>query len=802
MENLRWLDRIHPVDLEATPQEFRSDVGDRAFYLSCIVQKGYPTLPGLIVSAQMLSKFWQCQTRLEPLFAQLLSSSLSVNVQETAQLQEISSAIRQAVVAAEIPAQWLSPVAQAASDWSVNCLIFRPSLALPDRLERNTQLRLSQLLNSHIVLANQETSEKFCLQDIALALKQVWAELFRARSLFCWQHYGIELSELRLAVVVQPLERAIASGTVEAHPTRIDIQATSGWGLFQTQGEVIPEIVRVCPETGQVLRHRGFPTQLCDLGDIALPWKDDGLAQEPSDDTLWTLAEKSLNAVIRLTRNLMVDFGPNFQLEWMLLAATPWNPDELLSNPLLYALQVHPLGADEMENPYLPIGKNSNDSDECDCAAASSPSLALRGLGASRGVAIAPARTLAQLYQNPGQISSAYILVAIELDPDVFPLLESAAGLVTERGGLTSHAAIFARELGIPAVVGVASATEQIHNGDWLHLDGDRGEVRVTEFSPDLVESAPVPEPGSSHSPTLGTQLWVNLSQTRHVDRMAQFPIDGVGLIRSELMAIEVLDGQTWEWWMQAQYQNHYVERLAAALEKFARAFAPRPVFYRTFDGGINGRKSDSVLGVRGTMSYQLDPTLFDLELSAIARVRQLGCVNLHLILPFVRTPEEFSFCRQRVEKLGLTPSPSFKLWMMAEVPSVLFLLPDYIQAGVQGIAIGCNDLTQLILAADRDATPLEHRDDLRRTPPLDTRHPAVMRAIQQLIQTARSQGIPCSICGDAPTRYPELIDALVRWGITAISVSADAVEFATAAIARAEKRLLLDAARRTLADS
>jgi pyruvate,water dikinase len=127
----------------------------------------------------------------------------------------------------------------------------------------------------------------------------------------------------------------------------------------------------------------------------------------------------------------------------------------------------------------------------------------------------------------------------------------------------------------------------------------------------------------------------------------------------------------------------------------------------------------------------------------------------------------------------------------MAEVPSVLFLLPDYFKAGVQGISIGTNDLTQLLLAADRDRTQLGSA--------LDGRHPAVMRALKQLIQTARSAGIPCSICGQAPAQYPEIIDSLVEWGITSISVDVNDVERTYSAIARAEQRLLLEAARQKL---
>ncbi|MGB3558343.1 MAG: putative PEP-binding protein [Geitlerinemataceae cyanobacterium] len=795
MKNLRWLDRIHPAVGETTSEESRSNAGDRAFYLSCIAQKGYPTLPGLVVSAQMLCDFLQGQTWQEPPFAQWLFSSEPLNVEDPSQLQTISSTIRQAIVSAELPSAWITALAEATSGWAVNSAIFCPSLSIPDRVGKDTQAHLSQLLNSHRAIVRPD--------DLALALKRVWAELFRARSLFGWQRYGIELWEIRLAVLVQPLEKAIASGSLEAHPSRIEIQATSGWGLFLSGGEVIPEIYQVCPQTGEVrVRRQGFSTQMYDLGETSVPLPEDRPGEEKSDRQ-WALSDRSLTSLIRLAKSLMVDFRSNFQLEWMLLAATPWNPDELASELLLYVIQVHPLDADVTETPM-----KSNNCDLSDRAAhpPQDRSSVMTGLAASGGVAIAPARTLAQLYQNGSPTPSPYILVAAQLDPDVFGFLQAAAGLVTERGGLTTHAAIFARELGIPAVVGVANATKRIQGGEWLHLDGDRGEVHFTDFPPSSAQSPPVPQALFPTPQNLATQLWVNLSQTSLLDRIATFPVDGVGLIRSELIANEVLDGQTFDEWIQAKRQEEYLARLATTLEKFARAFAPRPVFYRTFDGGILGRKADSALGVRGTWSYQLDPTLFDLELSAIARVRQQGCTNLHLILPFVRTVEEFNFCRRRVEQVGLnvglTGSSSFQLWIMAEVPSAIFLLPDYIRAGVQGIAIGSNDLTQLILAAERDATPMEYRDDRRITEPLDARHPAVMRAIQQLIATARAEGIPCSICGDAPTRYPEPIDALVRWGITAISVSPDAVEFAARSIARAEKRLLLDAARRSLADS
>lgn len=179
------------------------------------------------------------------------------------------------------------------------------------------------------------------------------------------------------------------------------------------------------------------------------------------------------------------------------------------------------------------------------------------------------------------------------------------------------------------------------------------------------------------------------------------------------------------------------------------------------------------------------------MELTALSHVQHAGYHNIRLILPFVRTVEEFAFCRRKVEQAGLTEIAEFELWIMAEVPSVLFLLPEYVKAGVQGISIGTNDLTQLLLGVDRDQAVLAKS--------FDEHHPVVMDAISRLIEMARKAGIPCSICGQAPALYPEIITKLVEWGITSISVEPEALQRTYQAILRAEQSLLLEAARRQL---
>jgi pyruvate,water dikinase len=426
------------------------------------------------------------------------------------------------------------------------------------------------------------------------------------------------------------------------------------------------------------------------------------------------------------------------------------------------------------------------------------------------------------------------ILVVSTLKPDFIPLLSVAAGVVTEMGGMNSHGAILAREIGIPAVVGLRDATRVLSANTTIFIDGNRGEVRSvssqSQSSGSSVEAQPPPAVDSTshesdphaqrespyqtlrdralattHSrtfptqpafPATATQIMLNLSQSAKLSHAQQLPVDGIGLLRSELMLLGT--GEIFHpcYWVQQGHQDRLQEMLVEAIAPFVRSFYPRPVFYRALD--LRSPEFQSLPGappfpstanpmLAQRVSYLLEAKLFDMELAAIAHLRNSGYTNLQLLLPFVRSVEEFAFCRQRAVQAGLIPSEQFQIWIMAEVPSVLFLMPEYVQAGVQGISIGSNDLTQLLLGVDREQSQTQ----------LNECHPALRRALKQLIQTAREAKVPVSICGQAPVSYPQLIEDFVRWGITSISVEPDAVAQTYQCIARAEQQLLLETSRR-----
>jgi pyruvate,water dikinase len=378
--------------------------------------------------------------------------------------------------------------------------------------------------------------------------------------------------------------------------------------------------------------------------------------------------------------------------------------------------------------------------------------------------------------------------------------MRRAAAIVTDGGGMTSHAAIVSRELGVPCIVGATRATRTLRDGDVVTVVAQQGLVRRgAVVSPVAAPAAPVGTVALPSAPVTATRLYVNLGEPDRAEAVARMPVDGVGLLRAEFMILSALGGTHPRQLLAEGRGDEIVERMRDNLAQFASAFAGRPVIYRSMDfrtnefRGLAGgerfepAEANPMIGYRGCYRYTREPDLFGLELAAIRRVRE-QFDNLHLMIPFVRTGWEFAACRRLIDESGLMASKGFQLWIMAEVPSVAYWIPRYAQLGATGVSIGSNDLTQLMLGVDRDSEAL--------APLYDERDPAVLDAIHRIIDAAHDAGMTCSICGQAPSVFPEYAEALVRWGIDSISVSADAVDQTRRHIAAAEQRIVLDAAR------
>ena len=400
----------------------------------------------------------------------------------------------------------------------------------------------------------------------------------------------------------------------------------------------------------------------------------------------------------------------------------------------------------------------------------------LNGSPASPGIAVGPVKIIYSP-KEIDKIKQGDILVAPQTNPDYVPAMKKAAAIVTEHGGRTSHAAIVSRELGIPAVVGTELATRKLKQEMIITVNGATGEIFKGKV---FIKSTTRKQDKINKSKPIATKthIYVNLAEPEQAERISKLQVDGIGLLRAEFMIAQI--GTHPKEFIHQKKQHVFINRLAKDIVSFAKPFFPRPVVYRATDfktneyhnlkGGAHyePREENPMLGFRGAYRYIANPDVFAMELEALRKVIQLGYNNVHLMIPFVRVPWELIRIKDIVRNSGLTAMPGFKLWIMVEVPSCALNLEEFIKLGIDGVSIGTNDLTMMLLGVDRDNEEVAGV--------YDERHSIVVEVLKHIVSTCVKYKITCSICGQAASDYPDLVEQLVKAGITSVSVNPDAV--------------------------
>ena len=747
--------------------------GGKGANLGQLTQAGMPVPPGFVVAAPAYAAY-----RVQSGLAERLSKLLDrLDVEDTAALQAASEQAQQAVKDAPMP-EWL---ASAISDAYASLV----GAGGDDPVAVRSSATAEDTASASFAGMNETFLNVRGRDEVIDAVKRCWQSLFGARTIYYRGQRGFSPSEMDIAVVVQRQIASTRAGVMfTVDPATEDaehlvIEGSFGLGEAVVSGQVSPDRYVVDKPLMAIVTRSVRPKEL------TIETRPEG-----GTATRELTAEESRRPVLDDDEVLrLAELGVAIEREYGAPQDTEWAFDP---DGRVWMLQSRPIttmgGPAKEEEQAVPAGEQG--------------ALLLRGLGAAPGRASGAARLLSSL-DDATKLADGDVLVTHMTSPDWVPLMRRAAAIVTDSGGMTCHAAIVSRELGIPCVVGTGDATKRLRDGELITVDATAGAIREgVAAQPAPVIAAPADGRVAVAAPIVtGTKLLVNLSEPSQVERAAALDVEGVGLVRAELMLVEALDGTHPRKLLAEGRGEEFVRRLSDALTTFAAGFAPRPITYRATDfrtnefRGLKGgeefepEEANPMIGFRGALRYVDQPDVFNLELEAISQVWDAGHTNFHLMLPFVRTVRELERCRALVAEAGLLDRPGFELWIMAEVPSVLFNLERYAKLGIAGISIGSNDLTQLLLGADRDSGELSGT--------FDERDPAVTDYLRELIPRASAAGLQTSICGQAPSVHPEYAELLVRAGIDAISVSTDVVDRTRRLIAAAEERLLLEAARR-----
>ncbi|WP_418282358.1 phosphoenolpyruvate synthase [Halorubrum sp. DTA98] len=763
-----WLDEVDADDLET--------VGGKAASLGELTEAELPVPPGFVVTAGTYRSFIEEAGIDEELFA-----AVDVDPEDSAALREAEEAAEALIMETELPESVRSEILESYRSMAVDgeeaFVAVRSSATAED-------------LPDASFAGQQETFLNVREADLLRRVKECWASLFTQRAIYYRQRKDFPHDSVDIAVVVQRMVDADRSGVMfTSHPStgepRIIIEAAWGLGEAVVSGTVSPDNYVYDREREEVIEATVADKKIQMIKD---PETGETVQIEVDDDrrTARVLDDEEIKALVALGERVEDHYGVPQDVEWAI------NDDEiymLQSRPITTISEADEGGSDATGNAGNGGDANHADDDE---------DVLVHGLGASPGIVSGAVRVVTKL-DHLDQVQDGDILVTEMTMPDMVPAMKRAAGIVTDEGGMTSHAAIISRELGVPAVVGTGSATRDLKDDQNITLDGDKGTIRsgideeaepAEEFEP--VEAA---RPQTPVKPMTATEVKVNVSIPEAAERAAATGADGVGLLRIEHMVLAL--GKTPEKYIADHGERAYQNELVDGIRGVADEFYPRPVRVRTMDAptdefreleGGDGEpvEHNPMLGWRGVRRSLDKPDVFQQELAAFSRLFEMGYDNIELMLPLVNDAADVEAATIQMREAGIDPER--ETWgVMIETPASALRIEELANAGIDFASFGTNDLTQYTLAVDRNN---EHVADR-----FDELHPAVLTLIADTIETCRELDVDTSICGQAGSKT-EMVEFLVEEGVSSISANIDAVRDVQHEVKRIEQRLLLDSVR------
>jgi len=762
-----WFDEVDKNDV--------SLVGGKGANLGEMTQAGLPIPFGFVLTSHAYFEFLN-YNHLMPKIKTFLSN---VNVENPVELHQASVHIRKLIEDAEIPPNLVKKI-----------IYFYDNLSLKEERKSFNFWRLAASKIKHlyqpplVAVRSSATAEdlpdaSFAGQQetylnikgetqLLLTIKKCWSSLFTERAIFYRQTKNFDHFKVALSVVVQRMVQSEKSGIafsidpVTNDKNKIIIEAIFGLGEYIVSGKVTPDHYEVDKRNFTIIK-KEIKRQTVKL--VKKGIKNKEVAISKTEGYLQKLSDEEIIKVALLVKEIEKHYYFPQDIEWA------------IEGKKVFIVQARPVTT---------IAEKTQEKDRSLNLSIDKIPI-LIGAPASFGIAFGPVKIL-HSPKEIDKIEKGDVLVATQTNPDYVPAMRKAVAIITDKGGRTSHAAIVSRELGIPAVVGTEKATKILKEGQVVTVNGETGEVFLGKVV------SPIKKKIEKTYPSLKTltKIYVNLAEPDEAEKVAKMDVDGVGLLRAEFMMANI--GVHPKKAISEKKENEFVKKLTSDLLKFTYAFNPRPVIYRATDfktneyrnllGGkeFEPKEENPMLGFRGASRYLVHKDVFLLELKALGNVWERGFRNIHLMIPFLRAPWELVAIKEILSDFGYLNYPEFKLFIMVEVPAVALAIEEFLKIGVDGVSIGSNDLTMMLLGVDRDNEAVSYL--------YDERNPVVLETMIKVVKAAKKYNVSSSICGQAASDYPQIVEKLVEEGITSVSVNVDAVLRTRELVYEIEKKL------------
>lgn len=739
-----------------------------------VVRIGVPVPEGFAVSAYAYQVFLK-RTKAAKIIEALLSD---MDMADMESLQDVSRKIRKHVEGLSMPKEMEKEILEAYQELCKH--VGKKSVAVAVRSSAT-----AEDLPGASFAGQQDTFLNITQKNLLTSIKKCWSSLFTPRAIVYRKEKGFSHDEVLISVAVQELIFSKASGVmftlepVSGVKNKVVINASWGLGEAIVSGQVTPDEYVVEKGTFRIMENNVVK-------------KDKQIVSDEKGSTKWTAVPKQMQnrpALSDKTIIRLAQYGVQIENHYGVPQDIEWAVDE---KDRIFILQARPETVHSVEGKVKSeerknfVGKD----------------ILVRGIGVSPG----QRSGLIQIILNVKNISSfkqGNILVTEMTTPDWVPAMKIASAVVTNLGGKTCHAAIVSRELGVPCVVGTENATKILKDGEMVTVDGQRGLIFKGAAAEQEVVMAPVASLDLSAQVITATKVYVNLSIPEIAKKVAQETnADGVGLLRAEHLMLSI--GKHPRLLLEEGGDKVMIDTFSRGIGQVAEAFFPRPVVYRFLDfkpdeflelpGGEKYERAhvgpNPMIGYRGEYRYTKEDDIFRLELKAVRQAREtMGFTNIWVMVPFVRTLKVFRETVRIMREEGLEhrDCPDFQLWIMVEVPSTCFMIEEFCREGIDGVSFGTNDLTMLVLGVDRNDTSVQEL--------YDERNLGVLRAIAYTMAVCKKHGVTTSICGQAPSVYPDYLEFMIRCGCTSISVNPDTVVSARRNVAMVEHKIQMEKA-------